>query len=190
MNRFFSALLPVLLIIATFLACSTTSQTANRNTTVATQDSVDQRLKSAPTWYKEEGAVFGSSAINSYATAIDSDSASTVSKAVERGTTLLRQAVSNRIETVRSKAMEELGSESGLNKPGFLIALRKADSAVYETVTTQQTGTEPIEGQESVRGFSNIQVDRAELINLMGNQLSSHQESWNALINSEAFANF
>lgn len=188
MNRFFSSLLPTLLIVGTFIACSSTSQTVTN--TPAVQDSVAQQSKSIPAWYNKEEVVFSSSSINSSATAIDSDSASAVSKAVERATILLRQSVSNRIESVRSKAIEELGSESGLNKPGFLIALRKADSVVDKAAITQQTGAEQIEGQDSFRGFANVQVNRTELINLMAEQLSSHKKSWNALINSKAFTDF
>lgn len=187
MNRIL-LLLSAVLIGSAIVACSSTSKTASPS--ASAQDSVAQQSASTPSWFNKEEVTFGSSTISGYATAIDSDSASAVSKAVERATILLRQSVSNRLEAIRTDAVKELGSESGLDRPGFLIALRKADSAVNDVASTGQVNTKAVKGQSSLRGFAEVQVDRAELIKQIGEQLSSHQETWNKLFDSAAFSDF
>lgn len=186
MNRLL-LLLSVVITASTFVACSGTSKMSKPS--ASPQDSVAQGEQS-PAWFNKEEVTYESSTISGYATAIDSDSATAVSKATERATILLRQSVSNRLESVRSNAFKELGSESGLNKPGFLIALRKADSAVDKVANTGQSGTRTVDGQSSFRGFSEVQVDQAALIEKIGKELSAHQETWNKLVNSKAFSSF
>ncbi|MCW9706419.1 hypothetical protein [Fodinibius salsisoli] len=187
MNRLFS-LLTIIVVASAFAGCSSTSQTVSPSANA--QNDVSAESQSTPTWFNKEEVAFEGSTISSYATAIGPDSVSAVSKAVERASVLLRQSVSNRLESVRNDALKELGSDSGLDTPGFLIALRKADRVVNEVANSSQTNTQGVEGQSSSLGFAEVQADRAELIERMGEQLSAHQEAWNSLVNSDAFSSF
>ncbi len=134
--------------------------------------------------------MYDSSAVKAYAGAIGPDAASAEAKASARATTLLKQSVSGRPETVRAEAVQELGMEAGLENADFLIDLRKADSAVDETVSTLQTDTTPVEGHSGVRGLAAVQLSKEELVKQLDQRMSAHEDLWNALKKSGAFEEF
>lgn len=175
-------------IIFTAAACSGTSQTSRP--TDAAQDSVSRDSNAAPAWFNEETVAYDNKVVTARAAAIGSDSVTVEKKAVSRAVAKLKQSVSDRLETVRTEAIQELGKGSGLADPGFLIDFRKANSVVDDIVATQQTSAAAVEGQNSFRGFAEVQVDRTELTGRMGEQLTSYEETWNALLKSAAFEKF
>lgn len=143
-----------------------------------------------PAWYPEQNIVSGETKISAYAAAIGKDSASAVSKAVEWAETELRSAVSDKLEKIRSGAMEEYGSESGLDSPQFLIALREANKAVDALVEPGKTEAKTVEGYSSVRSFAEVSVPKEKLIAEIADRLAEHKESWQKMKESKAFQNF
>lgn len=142
-----------------------------------------------PSWYGEE-VVDTDSSMVAYAAAIDDDSAAAVSKSVSGAEADLKAYLSDKLEEIRSEAIEEYGSASGLNSPGFLIALRKADGAIDDLVATGNTGARQVKGYDSYRGFAEVGVPKEELIEQLDEQLASHEKAWNAMKGSKAFQNF
>lgn len=175
-------------IVLIAAACSSTSNTTRSPETPHEETvSKDDAL---PDWFSEESVIYDSSAVQAYAGAIGSNAASAEAKAAARATTLLKQSVSGKLETVRSEAVQELGMEAGLGKADFLIDLRKAGSAVDEMVSTLHTDTMPVEGQNSVRGLAAVQLSKEELVKQLDKRMSAHEDTWNALKQSGAFQEF
>lgn len=176
------------IITAAVTACSGTSQISRQP--VAAQDSINQSLKTTPEWFSTKTIQSDSSAIRAYATAIGSDSAAAASKAADRARMLLERSVSDKLEATRARAVKKLGNDSGLADPDFLIALRKADNDIQPLLSTARVAADAVKGQKSMRGFAEVHIDRAALIDHLGNALSGHQQTWTTLVQSEAFSNF
>ncbi len=177
-----SSFIALVISLGILLSCAGASQTA--------QDSEPMKVDQYPAWYPDQKVVSGEKEISAYATAIGEDSASAVSKAVEWAQTELRSGVGDKLEEVRSKAMEEYGSDSELDSPQFLIVLRKANKAVDSLIGTGRTEAKTVEGYDSYRSFAEVTVSKEKLINEIGDLLSDHKENWQKLRESKAFQNF
>lgn len=187
MNRIISFLL-VLTTASVVAACSATSKSAQPSAT--SDDNNSQKNQSTPSWFSKETVSYSADAISAFGTAIGTDSSATVAKAEKRAVLLLKKSVSDKLEEVRSEAVKELGSDSGLNTPSFLIALRKVDSVVPKLSSTANKGVEPVKNQESVRGFAEVSVSKKELIEDIGRRLAAHERAWNNLKGSASFEKF
>lgn len=180
-------ILPAVIMIAA--GCSSTSNTT-RSPETAQEGSVTKDSNAAPDWFSGESVTYDNSTIQAYAAAIGSDAASAETKAVARATALLKQSVSSELENIRTEVVKEVGKASGLADAGFLIDLRKADNAVSDIVSTQQSGTAPVEGQNSTRGFAAVQLSKEELIEQLDKRMAAHEDSWNTLKESGTFQKF
>lgn len=182
MHRITSSI-ALVISLGILLSCAGTSQTAQ-------QDSEPMEVGQYPAWYPDQKVVSGETEISAYAAAIGNDSASAVSKAVDWAETELRSAVGDKLEEVRTNAMKEYGSDSGLDSPQFLIALREANKAVDPLIETGNTEVKTVEGYSSVRSFAEVSVPKDKLVDQIGKLLSDHQENWQKMRESEAFKNF
>lgn len=174
-------------IAAFFASCSTTSTTSGSTSSAANTVNTESQY---PSWYQSSRSVksddtwyFG------YATAIDSDSSSSAVKAVEQAKSELKSAISNRLETIRNDAVVELGSDSGLDSPRFIIALRKTENEVPSVANTEEIEVEKMEG-EGFRAFSKVAVEKEALIEELDRAFSANSKAWNAMKESEAFSQF
>lgn len=184
MNRiFFSVALFVSL--ALLISCSGMEQAAQES---GEEEKVE--VQQYPAWYADQNVVFDENFISGYATAVDTDSASSVSKAVSWAESELKSSVSSRLEDIRSEALKEADNGSGLDDPQFLIALRKAEEDVGPLVETTNTEVRSIKGYDTYRSFAEIQVPKSKLIERIGERLSGHEEAWNAMKASKAFQSF
>ncbi|WP_372638605.1 hypothetical protein [Fodinibius sp.] len=184
--RIVTFILSAVVLIAA--ACTTTSNTTGSPETP--QEDTAPKDDALPDWFSEESVIYDSSGVQAYAGAIGTDAASAETKAVTQATTVLKQSISDRLETVRTEAVQELGMESGLTNADFLIDLRKADGAVDDIVSIQQTDTMPVEGQNSVRGLAAVELSKEELMEQLNKRMSDHEDTWNALKESGAFQEF
>ena len=167
------------------VGCSGASQTTQQS-----QSSKQMEVQKYPSWYASQKVVSEEDMMYAYATAIGEDSASAVSKAVSWAEKELQSSVSEKLENIRSDAVVELGSQSGLDAPRFLIALRKADRAVSPLVETRQTEVKTVEGYNSYRSFAEVRVPKEQLIERIGKRLAGYEKAWNAMKESKAFENF
>ena len=175
-----------ILIPSFFISCSTTSNTAS--TTSA--ETTDEASSKYPDWYQSSRSVQSDdTAYYGYATAIASDSASSAEKAVEQAKAELKSSISNRLETIRNDAVVELGSDSGLDSPQFIIALRKAENEVPSVANTEEVEVENM-GSQGYRAFSKVAVDKEALIDELDKAFSANSNAWNAMKESEAFSQF
>lgn len=170
--------------LAVLLSCSGAGNTAQQS------DSKEMEVEQYPSWYSKQKFVSGGEMMSGYATAIASDSAEATAKAVSSAESQLRSSLSAELENIRSEAVVELGSESGLDAPRFLIALRKADKAVDDLVETENTEVNTVKEFGSYRGFAEVKVPKNQLIERIGKRLGGYEKAWNAMKESEAFNNF
>lgn len=168
------------------LSCSGAANTAQQ----PASSSKSMEVQKYPSWYPSQKIVSSDTAMHAYATAIGSDSAAAVSKAVSWAKAELKSAVSDRLENIRSEALVEKGSESGLDSSRFMIALRRVDNAVDPLAVTGNTKVKTVEGYDSYRSFAEISVDKDELIRRIGKRLAGYENAWNAMKNSKAFESF
>lgn len=165
-------------------SCSGTANTTQQSTTQ------EPEVQQYPSWYPNQNVVSGEELMSGYATAIGQDSSSSVDKAIAWAKKELRSTVSDKLENIRSEALVEMGSESGLDESRFLIALRKADNAVNNLAETGNVEIRSVEGYESVRSFAEVNVTKEDLIERIGKRLAGYEKAWNAMKNSKAFENF
>jgi len=149
-----------------------------------------KEVQKYPGWYPNQTVVNSDTAMYAYATAIASDSAAAVEKAVAWAKSELKSKVSDKLENLRSEALVEYGSESGLDESRFMIALRRADKAVGYLVETGRTEVKTVEGYDSYRSFAEITVPKDQLVERIGKRLSGYEKEWNAMKDSKAFKNF
>ncbi|NGP89837.1 hypothetical protein [Fodinibius halophilus] len=183
MHRFL--VLVVVVISCLFLSsCSGTSEVAQQET------SSQEEVKDSPPWYSTKSVVDSEDKLLGYASALNSDSASSVSRAVSRAKVELQAALSDKLEEIRSDAVSEYGSGYGLDSAKFLIALRKADKAINDIVTVTNTEARNVEGYESYRGFAQVKVSKSALVERIGKRLAGYDKAWNAMKESKAFESF
>lgn len=166
------------------VSCSGTEETAQPPATEKAE------VQKYPTWYPDQEVVSEKNMMFAYAAAIGKDSASAVSKAISWAEAELESSVSEKLEDIRSEALEESGAESGLDAPEFLIALRKTKDVVSPLVETGNTEAKTVEGYDSYRSFAEIQVPKDKLIESIGEHLSGHEQAWNKMKESKAFEKF
>ncbi|HKK44696.1 MAG TPA: hypothetical protein VJ964_04195 [Balneolaceae bacterium] len=154
------------------------------------QSQAASKVQKYPSWYPEHSVVNTDTVMYAYATTIDEDSASAVDKAVAWAKSEMQSSLSDKLENIRSDAVRELGSDSGLDSPGFLIALRHADDVVQNLAQTGNAEVKTVEGYNSYRGFAEIKVAKDKLIDEIGKRLGGHEKAWNAMKESKAFQNF
>jgi hypothetical protein len=184
MHRIISSLLAVF-SLGIVMACSGTGNMSRQP-----GQSQGMEVQQYPAWYPERSIVNTDSMMYAYAAAIDDDSASAVDKAVAWAKSELRSSLSDKLENIRSDAIRELGSDSGLDSSSFLIALRKADNAVNYLAKTGKTEVKTVEGYKSYRSFAEIMAPKDELIERIGKRLAGHEKAWNAMKSSKAFKDF
>ena len=179
-------ILSLLCFTVLFISCSTTSNTSDSSSTAAVETTADRY----PSWYSSNRSVESDdTSYFGYATAIDSDSSVSATKATDQAKAELKSAISNRLETIRNDAVVELGSDSGLDSPRFIIALRKAENEVPSVASTEEVEVENLEG-EGYRAFSKVAVEKEELIEELDRAFSANSKAWNAMKESEAFSQF
>lgn len=167
-----------------FFSCSGMEETAQQ------PDREEIEVSQYPSWYPEQNTVSEKNTLYGYASAIGKDSASSVSKAVSWAESELQSAVSKKLEDIRTEAMKESGSESGLDDPEFLIALRKAENEIGPLVETGNAEVKTVEGYNTHRSFAEIIVSKDQLIERIGDRLADHEKVWNTMKQSKAFENF
>lgn len=175
----------LILSLGIFISCSGSGQMAQQ-----TADSQAMEVQKYPGWYPNQNVVNTDTVMYAYATAIAGDSAAAVSKAVSWAESELKSKVSDNLENIRSEALVEYGSESGLDESRFMIALRRADNAVGPLVETGRTEVKTVEGYSSYRSFAEIMVPKDELVERIGKRLAGYEQAWKAMKDSKAFENF
>lgn len=143
-----------------------------------------------PSWYPDQNIISEKNTLYGYASAIGKDSASSVSKAVSWAESELQSAVSEKLEDIRTEAVKDSGSESGLEDPEFLIALRKAESEIEPLVETGNAEVKTVKGYDTYRSFAEIMVPKDQLLERIGDRLAGHEKAWNTMKQSKAFENF
>lgn len=170
--------------IGSFISCSAPAETTKQ------QSQAKKEVSNYPSWYPQQEFISDEDNLFAYATAIDGDSAASIKKARSWAVEKLRTSVSDKLEQIRSEAVVEYGSESGLDEAKFLLALRKVKNAVDPLVELGNTETISVDGYSSVRGFAEVSVSKEELINRIGKRLGGHEKAWNAMKESKAFNDF
>lgn len=171
--------------IGIIISCSGMEETA--------QESASEEMKKAqqyPSWYPEQEVVSEADTMYGYATAVDKDSAAAVSKASAWAESVLKTAISDKLENIRTEAMKESGDGSGLNDSDFLIALREVKEEVSPLVETDNNHVKTVEGYDSYRSFTEIRVPKDKLILQIDERLSAHQQAWDTMKESKAFESF
>lgn len=177
------SLLSIFILGGFFVACSSTSQTSSNAS--SSSSSV------YPGWYNAGRSVSSSdSTYMAYATALSADSSEAAGKAVRQARARLKSGIANKLESIRTDAVIELGSDSGLDDPRFILALRKAENAVSTVSEVDHTEVEANEGQRGYRGFVRLAVEKEALIERIGSRLSGYESAWNNMKESEAFSSF
>lgn len=167
-------------------SCSGTANTTQKSE----GSSGAAEVQKYPSWYPNQQVVSTDSTMAAYATAIGPDSASAVSKAVAWAESGLKSSLSDKLESIRSQAVKQYGSESGLDSSSFLIALREADNAVDDLIKTGHTEVKTVEGFKSYRSFAEVTVPKQKLITEINKQMADYEQTWNTMKKSKAFANF
>lgn len=179
LNNRRAVLLSLLLLTSLMVSCASTSGT--------TKTASETKY---PSWYNTSRSVQSDDlAYFGYATALASDSVRSSKKAVTQAKAELKSAISNRLELIRNKAVVELGSNSGLGSPEFIIALRNAESKVPAVADVVEMEVEK-NGKKRFRSFSKVSADRKILIKELDKALSAKRNVWNAMKKSHAFSNF
>ncbi|MDZ7681055.1 MAG: hypothetical protein U5J63_04900 [Fodinibius sp.] len=168
-----------------FMSCSGTGE-------MAQQQGNNQAMEAQkyPSWYPNQKVVSTDTLIFAYATAIADDSAGAVSKAESWAQSELKSYISDKLENIRSEALIEHGSKSGLDASRFMIALRRADNAVGYLVETGNTQVKTVEGYNSYRSFAEVRVSKDDLVERIGKRLGGYEQAWQAMKDSKAFKNF
>lgn len=181
MDRLFFAVVGIALM-GLLISCSATETTTESDT-----QTVDE--SPYPSWYQEQAVVENDSTLMAYATAIDSDSASSVSKAVAWAETELSSYVAATLEDIRAELSESGGGDTGVNNRGFIFALAKNDAA-KQLASTTNTEVETVEGFESHRSYAEVSVDKKAFIESLDEQLAGYEKAWNSMKESQAFEEF
>lgn len=183
MRRFFY-LIVVLGLAGLLVSCAGSEEVTQQ------KEEPKKEVSNYPSWYPQQEFVSEESDFYAYATAIDTDSAASMQKAKEWAVQQLETSISDKLEDIRSEAVTEYDTGSGLDEARFLMALRKAKNAVEPLVKTGNTETKSVEGYKSVRGFVEISVPKDQLIERIGKRLGGYEKAWNAMKDSKAFSNF
>lgn len=185
MHRF-SLLAVTTLSVVLLVSCSTPAPVSQQQNS----ESEEAKVRDYPSWYGSQPVVSTDSTMSAYAAALDADSAAAVSKAVKWAKSELKAGISDKLEHIRSEAAGEYESGHGLDSPRFLVALRKADTAVGQLVVTANSRAGKVEGHDSYRGFAEVRVSKEELIDQIEERLSGYEKAWNAMKESKAFREF
>ncbi len=178
-----SICLLLILLSYSFISCAPSAETKKA-------DSSETESQKYPEWYQDETVISNDSLFIVYGTALAGDSSAAGDNAETQAKLNLRSAVAERIETIRSDASSELGSEAGVDSPQFIFSLRKAEKVVDDIAVRTEVEVEPVEDYKSYRGFSEVTVSKEELLKQLDSRLSVHQNTWNALKESRAFEEF
>ena len=170
--------------VGLFISCSSPAEMTEQ------QDDSQKKISNYPSWYPQNEFVSDENKLFAYATAIDRDSVASIEKAKSWAVEELKSSVSDKLEQIRSEAVVEYGSESGLDEAKFLMALRKVKNAVDPLVETGNTEANSAEGYESIYGFAEVSVPKDELIKRIGKRLGGHEKAWKAMKDSKAFSDF
>lgn len=177
--------LSLILVSTLIISCSTTSKTAS-----AGNETAPETESKYPSWYKTSRTIQSNdTAYYGYATALASDSAASADKAVQQAKAELKTAISGRLESIRNDAVVELGSDSGLDSPRFIIALRKAESEVPTVADVVEVTVEE-SGETGFRSFSKVAVEKEALLEELDKTFSAYGNAWRAMKGSEAFSKF
>ena len=171
-------------IVSRSFSCSSTSQTTGESEPAATSEE-----SQFPSWYNTRSFEADEDAFHGYGAAIAADSTRSAQKAGSQATAELKSKISNRLESIRNDAVVELGSNSGLDSPKFIIAMRNAESdiaSVAEVTETEVKGT----NDGTFRAFAKATVDKEALIEELDKALAANGNAWNNLKESQAFSKF
>lgn len=175
-RRVFQSLL-IFALSVTFFSCASTSRIAKT-----------QKNSIYPAWYPGSNEFSSSSdSFRAYGMAIAADSSGALDKAATQAVANLEQHISYALESTRSEAVTEPGSESGLDSPQFIFALRKAEAAVLDAASITQKTAKQNKEYDSYYGFAEVSISKKALINQLDKTLSANEQSWQALKRSKAF---
>lgn len=168
------------------VSCSSSSGTVKTQ-----KEEVTANVESKyPVWYNaNRGIKSDLSSYYGYATALASDSATSRQKALAQAKAELRSATSGSLESIRSEAAGELGDDSGLNSPSFIVALRNAENTIDGLSVVEETEVKNSENN-TYRSFVKVSADKKALISALDESLSSHGNAWNAMKETQAFQKF
>lgn len=182
-NRIATACFSLFILLAA-VSCSSTSETTTSEPTAPDEES------KFPSWYNDRRVLEADDdAFHTYATAIAADSIESLQKAGEQAKSEMTSRVSSRLESIRNDAVMELGSESGLDSPKFIIALRNAESDITSAAEISESEAKG-NSDGNFRAFARATVDKETLIQELDKALSANGNAWNNLKNSQAFNQF
>lgn len=185
MRNFRFKFLFVLLLCGTLsVSCSTPSETTTKQKPASTTESI------YPDWYNVSRAIHSDDThYFGYATALDSDSSEAAEKAVIQAKARLKTSVSSRLEAIRNKAAGE-SDNSGLDTPGFILALRTAENEVPEVAETVQTEVERKDEKEAYQAYVKVSANKKTLVNELSDAFPAYKKAWETMKGSQAFDNF
>jgi len=173
-----------LFILLAAVSCSSTSETTTSETTAPAEDS------KFPSWYNSSRILEAEDdAFHTYATAIAADSIESLQKAGAQAKSEMASGVSSRLESIRNDAVVELGSESGLDSPKFIIALRNAESDIASAAEISESEAKG-NSDGNFRAFARASVDKETLVEELDKALSANGNAWNNMKESQAFTKY
>lgn len=162
-----------------FMSCSGISKVATQKSSVY------------PEWYNANQPFTPSKVgYKANATALAADSSAAAQKALTHAEEELKSGISERLEAIRKEAADELGNSSGLNTPGFVVTLRKAETNIIHALKKANMEIDPNETYSGYRAFAEAAVDKKALIRELDEAMERYKTAWNAMKTSQAFSKF
>lgn len=183
--RFLSFCSAVVLLSTMISACA---PSGNVNESTETSNTSEKSVY--PSWYNSSQSVTSSpTSYQGYATALAADSTGALRKALEQAENSLESGISAKLESIRTDAVVELGSDSGLDSPRFIVVLRRAENEVSD-ISQKVNALAEENNPNGYRGFVQVQVEKEELIKELDRRFSGYANAWNTMKDSEAFSGF
>lgn len=166
------------------VSCSTSQQVTETPTETKAEPESDSFY---PAWYSNTSEFTRTdSTFTAYGLAVGVDSNEAVQKAVTKAKANFEQHISSQLESIRTDAAEELNNRN-IDSPDFIFALRNVEASLSDALKISEKVARRNEKFSSYQGFASVTISREELINSIGNQLGSNQETWKAIQSSQAF---
>lgn len=180
----------MLAIFTIWAGCSTTEPTSEEP---EPEESEKEETAEVPSWFSTS-SVFQADEENEtyrgYSTALSSDSSYAAQKAEEQAKSKLEEGISERLESMRAEAEDELGSESPITSTQFIQLLRKSETRISDAASISEVEVRHNEEGEGYRGFAEAEIERSDLIEELDSGLANYQTAWEEVKDSESFAGF
>lgn len=181
MSHFYSSTLFAFILIL-IASCSSTQQTTQQTDAEPAEPETSSIY---PAWFSSQSEFVDSdSTFSAYGLAVAADSNSAYQQAVVQAKSNLEKHLSDRIESARSAAAQ---SNEALAERSFIFALRQAEASISEGAEIVERTSKGKEDLSSFNGFAKVQITKENLSTLLGEELSSNKNAWEALKASQAF---